>query len=74
MAANTTTGRRAPTASDIFIFDENDGAIGHPDAHRLGLDLKGWAGTHANGHTHPETVRRLRDKGMRPNTRHLQRS
>ena len=69
MAANTTTGRRAPTASDIFIFDENDGA-GRPDAHRLGLDLKGWVGTQANGYTHPETIRRCRDKEVWPNTRH----
>ena len=24
--------------------------IGHPDAHRLGLDVKGWVGTDANGY------------------------
>ena len=26
----------------VFIIDENDLVIGHPDAHRLGLDLKGF--------------------------------
>ena len=34
----------------VFIVDENDLVIGHPDAHRLGLDLKGWVGTDANGY------------------------
>ena len=34
----------------VFIIDENDLVIGHPDAHRLGLDLKGWVGTDANGY------------------------
>ena len=34
----------------VFIIDENDTVIGHPDAHRLGLDLKGWVGTDANGY------------------------
>ena len=33
-----------------FVIDENDLVIGHPDAHRLGLDLKGWVGTDANGY------------------------
>ena len=33
-----------------FIIDENDLVIGHPDAHRLGLDLKDWVGTDANGY------------------------
>ena len=33
-----------------FIIDENDLVIGHPDAQRLGLDLKGWVGTDANGY------------------------
>ena len=36
--------------SYAFIIDENDLVIGHPDAHRLGLDLKGWVGTDANGY------------------------
>ena len=35
----------------VFIIDENDLVIGHPDAHRLGLDLKGWVGTDANGYS-----------------------
>ena len=34
----------------VFIINENDLVIGHPDAHRLGLDLKGWVGTDANGY------------------------
>ena len=33
---------------NVFIIDENDLVIGRPDAHRLGLDLKGWVGTDAN--------------------------
>ena len=34
----------------VFIIDENDLVIGHPDARRLGLDVKGWVGTDANGY------------------------
>ena len=34
----------------MFIIVENDLVIGHPDAHRLGLDLKGWVGIDANGY------------------------
>ena len=34
----------------VFIIDENDVVIGHPDAERLGLDVKGWVGTDANGY------------------------
>ena len=34
----------------VFIIDENDLVIGHPDPQRLGLDLKGWVGTDANGY------------------------
>ncbi len=34
----------------VFIIDENDLVIGHPDAHRLGLDLKGWVSIDANGY------------------------
>ena len=34
----------------VFIIDENDLVIGHPDAYRLGLDLRGWVGTDANGY------------------------
>ena len=32
----------------VFIVDENDLLIAHPDPGRLGLDLKGWVGTDAN--------------------------
>ena len=34
----------------MFIIDENDKVIGHPDVQRLGLDMKGWVGTDANGY------------------------
>ena len=34
----------------VFIIDEDDIVIGHPDPLRLGLDLKGWVGTDANGY------------------------
>ena len=34
----------------VFIIDENDKVIGHPDIQRLGLDVKGWVGTDANGY------------------------
>ena len=34
----------------VFIIDENDLAIAHPDPGRIGLDLKGWVGTDANGY------------------------
>ena len=34
----------------VFVIDENDLAFGHPDAHRLGLDLKDRDGSDATGH------------------------
>ena len=34
----------------VFIIDENGLVVGHPDSERLGLDLKDWAGTDANGY------------------------
>ena len=34
----------------VFIIDENDLVIAHPDPHRRGLDVKGWVGTDANGY------------------------
>ena len=34
----------------VFIIDENDLVIAHPDPNRRGLDLKGWVGTDANGY------------------------
>ena len=34
----------------VFIIDQDDRVIGHPDPERLGLDLKGWVGTDANGY------------------------
>ncbi len=34
----------------VFIIDGDDLVIGHPDPERLGLDMKGWVGTDANGY------------------------
>ena len=34
----------------VFIIDENDIVVGHPDPFRLGLDVKGWVGTDPNGY------------------------
>ena len=34
----------------VFIIDDKDLVVGHPDRQRLGLDLKGWVGTDANGY------------------------
>ena len=34
----------------VFIIDKNDLVVGHPEPHRLGLDVKGWVGTDANGY------------------------
>ena len=34
----------------VFIIDENDLVVGHPDPERRGLDLNGWVGTDANGY------------------------
>ena len=34
----------------VFIIDENDLVIAHPDPERRGLDVKGWVGTDANGY------------------------
>ena len=34
----------------VFIIDENDLVIGHPDPERRGLDVKGPVGTDANGY------------------------
>ena len=34
----------------VFIIDEDDLVIAHPDPERRGLDLKGWVGTDANGY------------------------
>ncbi len=34
----------------VFIIDENDLVIAHPEPERRGLDVKGWVGTDANGY------------------------
>ena len=41
----------------VFIVDENDLVVAHPDPGRVGLDLKGWVGTDANGYEYgPELL------------------
>ena len=34
----------------VFIIDEDDLVVAHPDPGRIGLDMKGWVGTDANGY------------------------
>ena len=34
----------------VFIVDEDDTVVGHYDADRRGLDVKGWVGTDINGY------------------------
>ena len=34
----------------VFIIDEDDTVIAHPDPRRLGLDLNGWVGIDVNGY------------------------
>ena len=34
----------------VFIIDQGDLVIAHPDPGRLGLDVKGWVGTDVNGY------------------------
>ena len=50
----TLTHYNSPQSVDgqwyVFVIDQNDLVIGHPDPERLGLDLKGWVGTDANGY------------------------
>ena len=33
----------------MFVIDESDRIVSHPDPERVGLDLKGWVGADANG-------------------------
>ena len=41
----------------VFIVDEDDTVIGHYDADRRGLDVKGWVGTDINGYEYgPEML------------------
>ena len=34
----------------VFVIDEDDLVVAHPDPERVGLDVKGWVGTDANGY------------------------
>ncbi len=47
----------------VFIIDENDLAIGHPDAHRLGLDLKGWVSIDATGYNFGQDMLSATEEG-----------
>ena len=47
----------------VFIIDENDLVIGHPDPERLGMDLKGWVGTDANGYNFGPEMLSATDEG-----------
>ena len=60
----TTTGRRASTASGTsFIIGEDDRLIAHPNPYRLGLDLKGWVGTDANGYNYGSEMLSATEEG-----------
>ncbi len=48
----------------VFIIDENDLVIAHPDPGRLGLDLKGWVGTDANGYNFGPEMLSTTEDGM----------
>ena len=50
----------------FIIIDENDLVIGHPDAHRLGLDLKGSVGTDANGYNFGQDMLAAGEEGRYP--------
>ena len=47
----------------VFIIDENDLVIAHPDIRRLGLDLNGWVGTDANGFNFGQEMLSATEKG-----------
>ena len=47
----------------VFIIDEEDLVIAHPDPGRLGLDLKGWAGSDANGYNYGAEMRSATAEG-----------
>ena len=40
----------------VFIVGEDDRLIAHPNPYRIGLDLKGWVGTDANGYNYGAEV------------------
>ena len=47
----------------VFIIDENDLVIGHPDAHRIGLDLKGWVSLDATGYNFGRDILSATEEG-----------
>ena len=40
----------------VFIVGEDDRLVAHPNPYRIGLDLKGWVGTDANGYNYGAEV------------------
>ena len=47
----------------VFIIGEDDRLIAHPNPYRLGLDLKGWVGTDANGYYYGPEMLSATDEG-----------
>ena len=47
----------------VFIVGGDDRLIAHPNPYRLGLDLKGWVGTDANGYDYGPEVLSATEEG-----------
>ena len=47
----------------VFIIGEDDRLIAHPNPYRLGLDLRGWVGTDANGYNYGPEMLSATDEG-----------
>ena len=47
----------------VFIIDDDDRVIAHPDVGRIGLDLKGWVGVDANGYNFAPEMLSATEKG-----------
>ena len=47
----------------VFIIGEDDRLIAHPNPYRLGLDLKGWVGTDANGYNYGSEMLSATEEG-----------
>ena len=47
----------------VFIIDENDLVLAHPDLERRGLDVKGWVGTDANGYNYGPDILSATEEG-----------
>ena len=51
----------------VFIIDEIDLVIGHPDTHRLGLHLKRWGSLDATGYNFGPDMLSATEEGVRVN-------